>query len=97
VKVSGSLECLRVVTDAFPCINKAVRCVSILLQRHRRSSFRDETPDSGAGLLNLRVFTDYEQVKVSPCISAHYSLKCSEKCTMIASEGDGCLQVGVVV
>lgn len=55
VKVSGSLECLRVVTDAFPCINKAVRCVSLLLQRHRRSSFRDETLDSEAELLKLRV------------------------------------------
>lgn len=47
VKVSCSLECLRVVTDAFPFINKAVRCVSMLLQQHRRSSFRDEMPDSG--------------------------------------------------
>lgn len=56
VKVSGSLECLRVVTDAFPCINKAVRCMSILLQQHRRSSFRDERLDSGgAELLKLRV------------------------------------------
>jgi len=55
VKVSCSLECLRVVTDAFPCINKAVRFVSVLLQRHRRSSFRDKRSDSGAELLKQRV------------------------------------------
>lgn len=96
VKVSCSLECLRVVTDAFPCINKAVRFVSVLLQQHRRSSFRDKRPDSSAELLKQSIFTDYKYVKVFPCISAHYSLKYSVKCTIIASEGDGYLQVKVV-